>query len=82
MREIEACFDEWSRKTEDAFGGAEDDLVQVRNHLEGLADDEHDGDGDQHDAELVLLSLLLKAPTKRNEPSKLVHFCDEYRYVH
>ena len=41
-------------------------LVQIRNHLERLADDEHDGDGDQHDAELVLLSLLLEA-------SHLVH---------
>ena len=66
MRKIEAGLDEWSGEAWDRFVGAEEDLVQVRNHLEGLADDEHDGDGDQHDAELVLLSLLLEA-------SHLVH---------
>ena len=64
MGKIEACLDERSGKTEDAFVGAEDDLVQVRNHLEGLADDEHDGDGDQHDAELVFLSLLFETPSQ------------------
>ena len=62
MRKIEAGLDEWSGEARDRFVGAEEDLVQVRNHLEGLADDEHDGDGDQHDAELVLLTLLLEAP--------------------
>lgn len=60
MRQIEAGLDERRGDARDRFVRAEEDLVQVRDHLEGLAHDEHDGDGDQHDAELVLLSLLLE----------------------
>ena len=35
-------------------------LVDVGEHLERLADDEHEGDGDQEAAQLVLLALLLE----------------------
>ena len=39
---------------------AVDDLIDVGEEFERLADDEHEGDGDQEAAQLVLLALFLK----------------------
>ena len=60
MWKIKTSLDKRRRDARKSFVWAEHDLIEVRNHLEGLTDNEHDWDRDKHDAELVLLPLLLE----------------------
>jgi len=47
MWQAETCFNEGSHVAGLTLVGAEEDLVQVWNHLEGLADNEQDWDGEK-----------------------------------
>jgi hypothetical protein len=53
--EVDACPDEGRHGAGEGLVGAEEDLVEVRDHLEGLAYDEGERHSDQHDPELVFL---------------------------
>ena len=60
MREVDDFGHEVGRLARARDGGAEEDLVQIGDDLEGLAGHEQERNGDQKHSQLVLLPLLLE----------------------